>query len=61
MANELLCKCKKCAKVWEQPMSLPMEITEWTKAIKRIKCPKCQSAQLSVLFGSAASAELGRR
>lgn len=59
MANELLCKCKNCAKVWEEPQNLPMEVIEWTKAVKRIRCPHCRSAQLSILFGEAASAELG--
>lgn len=59
MANELLCKCKNCAKVWEEPQNLPMEMTEWTKAVKKIRCPHCQSAKLSILFGEAASAELG--
>lgn len=59
MANELACKCKACGHRWDEPQDLPMEVGDWLKQFRKIKCPKCGAGikQITLLFGSALEKE----
>jgi DNA-directed RNA polymerase subunit M/transcription elongation factor TFIIS len=48
--NTLPCRCKDCAHEWEQPQGLPMEMTAWVKAVKKVHCPKCKSKHIVFAF-----------
>ena len=49
--NSLPVTCK-CGQEWDQSFALPMEMSDWIKRIKNMKCPACgaKGKSLTVSF-----------
>lgn len=48
--NHLPAPCE-CGHEWGQPVTLPMDMGEFAKAVKKIRCPVCSSAKIVFIFG----------